>query len=205
MGLVSCFARLVAGSSAGIVAVVGVVACSGLEAGIEYPRDLPTDIGQYLITSEGQPNPPIVLNRVQVAPSACEKIDTHPVVEKLNQEAFARFFASLGVHVAEKKARDNLFWYDVDNGRDGPQSFVRLRLAVLDDAPHASAYLHQSILEHGPGWWGFRRSNVAVLAPKATLHEAIAFALKYKLFCWGVFTYAGVDDAYVVPGPYGEL
>ena len=35
--------------------------------------------------------------------------------------------------------------------------------------------------------------------------EAVAFAMKYKLFCWGMFTYAGNDDAYVVPGPYGEL
>ena len=37
------------------------------------------------------------------------------------------------------------------------------------------------------------------------MREALAFAVKYKLVCWGVFTYAGLDDAYVVPGPYAEL
>jgi len=37
------------------------------------------------------------------------------------------------------------------------------------------------------------------------LSTALAFALKYKLPCWGMFTYGGLDDAYVVPGPYAEL
>ena len=83
---------------------------------------------------------------------------------------------------------------------------MRLRLAVLEDVPHASADLHQSLLEHGPGWWGVRRSNLAVLAPKASLREAPSPSpLKYKLACWGIFTYGGIDDAYVVPGPYAEM
>ena len=76
---------------------------------------------------------------------------------------------------------------------------------MLEAAPHASADLHQSLLEHGPGWWGVRRSNLAVLAPKTSLSTALAFAIKYKLPCWGMFTYGGLDDAYVVPGPYGEV
>jgi hypothetical protein len=84
-------------------------------------------------------------------------------------------------------------------------TLVRLRLAVLDSTPAAAADLHQSLLEHGPGWWGVRRSNLAVLAPKAGLREAVSFALKHKLHCWGMFTMAGNDDAYVVPGPYTEL
>ena len=205
MGLMTSFARSVVDASVGVVVSLGVVACTGLEAGIEYPRDLPSGVGQYLLTAEGQPNPPVVLSGVQAAPSTCDKLDTHPVVQKLNQEAFATFLASQGVQVTQKKARDNLYWYDFKNGRESPQDFLRLRLAVLDDAPHASAYLHQSLLEHGPGWWGFRQSNVAVLAPKANLTEAIAFALTYKLFCWGIFTYAGLDNAYVIPGPYAEL
>ena len=62
-----------------------------------------------------------------------------------------------------------------------------------------------SLLQHGPGWWGVRRANLAVLAPKTSLHDAAAFALKFKLVCWGMFTIAGNDDAYVVPGPYAEL
>lgn len=183
---------------------LGLTACTGLYSGIDYPSDLP-DPGPHLLTPENQQDPSIAFNRVKIAPSACPKIDTHTRTGKLNQEDFSRFLEAQGLKVQARKARDNLYWYDFPNGQDAPKNFVRLRLAVLDDAPHASADLHNSVLEHGPGWWGVRRSNLAVLAPKTSLSEALAFAVKYKLVCWGIFTYAGVDDAYVVPGPYAEM
>jgi hypothetical protein len=183
---------------------LGLTACSGLYSGIDYPSDLP-DPGPHLLTPENQPDPVIKFNMAKVAPSACEKIDTHPMAGKLNQEDFARFLEAQGVKIEPRKARDNLYWFDFPNGQEAPKNFVRLRLAVLEDAPHASADLHQSVLEHGPGWWGVRRSNLAILAPKASLHDALAFAVKYKLVCWGIFTYAGNDDAYVIPGPYAEM
>jgi hypothetical protein len=141
-----------------------------------------------------------------VAPKACEGIDTHPITSPLNQEDFSKFLEKHGAkNVQPRKARDNLYWYDFPNHQGGGSGFLRLRLAILKDAPHASADLHSSVLDHGPGWWGLRRSNLAVLAPKTSLREAMAFALKFKLVCWGIFTYAGNDDAYVVPGPYAEL
>jgi hypothetical protein len=207
MGHVTCVARSIVNKvgRSGILVAFGLTACTGLDAGIEYPRDLPADLGPQLLTPENQTNPPLAFNRIKVAPSACDKIDTHAVIQKLNQEALTTFLEAQGAQVSVKKARDNLYWYEFKNGRQAPGDFVRLRLAVLEDAPHASADLHQSVLEHGPGWWGVRRSNLALLAPKATLPEALGFALKYKLVCWGIFTYAGVDDAYVVPGPYSEL
>jgi hypothetical protein len=180
-------------------------ACSGLDAGIDYPSDLPSDIGPQLLTPENQQGPPIAFNLMKIAPQACDKIDTHAIATPLNQEDFSRFLEAQNVKIEPRKARNNLYWYDFPNGDPAPKNFVRLRLAVLSDTPHASADLHQSILEHGPGWWGVRRSNLAVLAPKASLHDALAFALKYKLPCWGMFTYGGLDDAYVVSGPYGEL
>jgi hypothetical protein len=183
----------------------GLAACSGLDAGIDYPSDLPSDLGPHLLTPENQRDPPIAFNLMKIAPQACEKIDTHAVALPLNQEDFSRFLEAQGVKIEPRKARNNLYWYDFPNGERAPKNFVRLRLAVLTDTPHASADLHQSILEHGPGWWGVRRSNLAVLAPKASLHDALAFALKYKLPCWGIFTYGGLDDAYVVSGPYSEL
>jgi hypothetical protein len=108
----------------------------------------------------------------------------------------------VGVTTAPKKARGNLHWYDFPNDSGG---FVRLRLAVLSDSIGAAKDLQGSLHEHGPGWWGLRRSNLAILAPKASLSEAVGFAVKHKLVCWGMFTIAGVDDAYVVPGPYMEL
>jgi hypothetical protein len=183
---------------------LGLTACNGLYAGIDYPGDLP-DPGPHLLTPWNTSDPPISFNAFKIAPSACEKVDAHSVTGKLNQEDFTRFLEAQGVKVQPRKARNNLYWYDFPNGQDAPRNFVRLRLAVLEDQAHASADLHQSVLEHGPGWWGVRRSNLAILAPKTSLREALAFAVKYKLVCWGVFTYAGLDDAYVVPGPYAEL
>ena len=188
-----------------LVGAAGLMACSGLDAGIDYPSDLPSDLGPHLLTPENQRDPPIAFNRMKIAPQLCEKVDTHGVTTPLNQEDFTRFLDAQGIKIEPRKARNNLYWYDFPNGEAAPKNFVRLRLAVLEDSPHASADLHQSILEHGPGWWGARRSNLALLAPKTSLHDALAFAIKYKLPCWGVFTYGGLDDAYVVPGPYGEL
>ncbi|MFO0757175.1 MAG: hypothetical protein U0359_11840 [Byssovorax sp.] len=183
---------------------LGLVACSGLESGIQYPGDLPS-LGPNLLTPENATDPAIGFTRFKVGPEACKGIDTHPIMAPLAQDDFTRFLEAQGVKIEPKVARGNLYWFDFPNGRDKPGDFVRLRLAVLDKAPLASADLHGSLLEHGPGWWGVRRSNLAILAPKASLHEAVAFAMKYKLFCWGMFTYAGNDDAYVVPGPYSEL
>ncbi len=183
---------------------LGLTACSGIDAGIEYPGDLPA-LGPNLLTPENATEPSVGFNRFKVGPDACKGIDTHPVLTPLNQDDFARFLESQGVKIEPKKARGNLYWFDFPNGRDKPNDFVRLRLAVLDKPSLAAADLHGSLLEHGPGWWGIRRSNLAILAPKAGFREAVAFAMKYKLYCWGMFTYAGNDDAYVVPGPYGEL
>jgi hypothetical protein len=179
-------------------------ACTGLQSGIDYPSNLP-DPGPHLLTPENQRDPDIKFDKMKIAPHACDKVDTHAVTAPLNQEDFTRFLEGQGVKLEARKARDNLYWYDFPNGESPPNNFVRLRLAVLQDSAHASADLHQSILEHGPGWWGVRRSNLAVLAPKAGLPDALAFALKYKLPCWGMFTYGGLDDAYVVSGPYAEL
>ena len=37
----------------------GLTACVGLESGIDYPNDLPSDLGPFLLTPENQPDPPI--------------------------------------------------------------------------------------------------------------------------------------------------
>ena len=178
-----------------------VTGCAGIDAGVDYP-DEPDDWDRHLVTPENEPDPSVSLGEFKVHPDACKGIPTHPVLTPLTPDDLTRFLESQGVKVAPRQARTNLYWYDFPNGDGG---FVRLRLAVLPNAPAAAKDLHNSLLDHGPGWWGLHRSNLAVLAPKAGLGEAVAFATKHKLFCWGVFTYAGVDDAYVVPGPYSEL
>jgi hypothetical protein len=186
-----------------VAALPAAVGCSGLDAGVTYPSDLP-DIGGQLITPENKPDPSFGFVGFKISPKACEGLDTHAMTQALNQDDFTRFLETQGFKLEPKKARSDLYWYEFPNGR-GEKSFVRLRLAILGDQPAAAKDLHASLLEHGPGWWGVRRSNVAILAPKASFHEAVAFAIKYKLVCWGQLTYAGNDDAYVVPGPYAEF
>ncbi|MGK4003691.1 hypothetical protein WMF31_13760 [Sorangium sp. So ce1036] len=198
--------RLVAPRRPALAAVLalalGGAACSGIDAGVEYPGDLP-EPDRYLLTPENGADPSLTLGEFKIGPETCSGIDTHPVTQRLSPDDLTRFLEAQGAgNIAPKLARSNLYWFDFP-ARDG--SFVRLRLAVLEDARRATQDLHDALLQHGPGWWGVRRSNLAVLAPKASLREAVAFAIKYKLVCWGMFTYAGNDDAYVVPGPYAEL
>jgi hypothetical protein len=176
--------------------------CVGIDADVEYPDD-DVDVDKFLRSPEGESDPSVSLTEFQFDPSLCEGIDTHPVSQVLNQEDLTRFFAATGLNVGVKKARADLYWYEMPTKEGGTP--LRLRLAISKDRNSSAVELHESLLQHGPGWWGLRRSNLAILAPKASLSEAVDFAVKTKLVCWGMFTYTGVDDAYVVRGPYGEL
>jgi hypothetical protein len=188
---------------AGLVGLAGAASagCRGIDAGVDYPDDLPS-LDNQLQTPEGDADPSVRLGGFKFAPNVCQGIDVHAQTALLTSDDFARFLESQGAKVEPLKARPDLYWFDVPTG-DGNKK-IRMRLAVLASAPLAAKDLHDSVLDHGPGWWGVRRSNLALLMPKADLDEALAFAVKYKLMCWGIFTYAGRDDAYVVPGPYSE-
>jgi hypothetical protein len=188
-------------------AASGFAGCAGIEADVAYPNDLPSDYDKLLSTPEGASGPSMSLGSFKIKAEACQGVDTHPITQPLGQDDLARFLEAQGVRIVPKKARGNLYWFDFPNGDHGgyPKGFTRLRLAILDNPGAAAKDLHDSLLDHGPGWWGVRRANLAVLAPKTSVGEAMAFAIKYKLGCWGIVTFAGNDDAYVVPGPYAEL
>jgi len=177
--------------------------CVGLDAEVAYP-DSSLDVGPSVLTPEGESGPSLSVGEFKIARKACEGIDTHPITQTLTPDDLTRFLEAQGVKFAVKKARGNLYWFEFPTGEEAPNDQVRLRLAVLDSPNAAAEDLHRSLLEHGPGWWGFRRSNLAVLAPRADLEDALQFALERKLACWGVLTVADTDDAYVIPGPYGE-
>lgn len=177
--------------------------CVGLDAGSSYPDYSSSEVRKHLLSPENREDPSISLGGFKFRDSACEGVDTHSTTGKLTQDDLTRFLETQGVRDPNVKARGNLYWYDLPG--DDADDVVRLRVAVMEDAEEAAEELHSSLLQHGPGWWGVRRSNLAVLAPRAGLSEAVAFALKYKLVCWGVFMVADVDDVYVVSGPYGEL
>lgn len=190
-----------------LLLAAGATGCVGISSGVDYPSDLP-DPGPHLLSPEGEEDPSVRLNGFVIKDDACKGIDTHAITQKLSQDDFARFLETQNIKLEPKKARENLYWFDVPTGeaKDGqPPPFLRLRLAILEDKFGASKDLHESLLDHGPGWWGVRRGNLAILAPKTSLDEAVSFAIKYKLVCWGMMQYTGTEDVYGVPGPYTEL
>src|SRR5215208_3901174 len=117
-------------------------ACSGIDAGIDYP-DESIDVDRFLLTPENKPDPSVSLGSFKIGPEACKGMDTRPIVQPLNQEDFTRFLEASGVKVQPRKARTNLYWYDFPNGEGG---FLRLRLAILDTPAAAAKDLHGSLL-----------------------------------------------------------
>ncbi|MEO5726384.1 MAG: hypothetical protein ABI134_36345, partial [Byssovorax sp.] len=84
---------------------LGLTACSGIDAGIDYPGDLP-DIDSQLLTPENAASPAVEFSRFKIAPDACKGIDTHPITQPLSQEDFTRFLEAQGLKIEPKKARD---------------------------------------------------------------------------------------------------
>jgi hypothetical protein len=184
------------------------VACqAGLTSGIDYPDTADVELVDHLLSPEGDEDPSVSLTKFKFSAKSCEGVDTRMTTGDLDQEDLTRFFAARGLNLKPRKARGDLYWYEIQTQEEGEEEprILRLRLAVLSDRYAAAKDLHDSLLQHGPGWWGVRRSNLALLAPKASLDDALRFAVKYKLHCWGAFTYTGVDDAYVVSGGYTEF
>ncbi len=180
-------------------------ACVGIDAGVEYPDVSDIDLDAYLVTPEGDPNPSVSEGNFKFGPKTCEGIDTRHVTGPLDHEDLTRFFAARGQEQKPKRARDDLWWYEFPASDDPADGTARLRLAILKDRNGAAKDLHDSLLQHGPGWWGVRRGNLALLAPRASLSDALRFAIKYRLVCWGSFTYTGADDVFVIAGGYNEF
>lgn len=184
---------------------LSLVGCTGLSAGVDYPDYRRSDVKRAAIGPENEESPSIGLQTFRIRDEVCTNLDVSVATRALSADDLTRFLKSVGADNIEIKARGNLYWFDFPG--DDPESgdVVRLRLAVLGDSKEAATELHKSLLEHGPGWWGLRRSNLSVLAPRAGVAEAMAFALRYKLPCWGMFEMAESDDVMVIPGPYMEL
>ena len=178
--------------------------CQGLEAGSRYPDYSSSEVRKQLLSPENEEDPSISLESFVIKDELCQGLDPHTETRPLAQDDLSRFLEKVGAPPVQVKARGNLYWFDFP-GEDDDGEVVRLRLAVLNDAKEAADELHQALLQHGPGWWGLRRSNLSILAPKGGLSEAMAFAIRYKLPCWGMISVTGLDDVYVVPGPYMEL
>ncbi|MEZ4438073.1 MAG: hypothetical protein R3B72_03245 [Polyangiaceae bacterium] len=181
--------------------------CYGLGSdAAEYPDYSSSEVKKSLLSPELEERPSIGIdNDFVVSDDLCEGIDVHTETRPIAQDELGRFLARIGAPPVEVKARGNLYWFDFPGDDPDDGDLVRLRLAVLDTPEEAADELHQALLQHGPGWWGLRRGNLSILAPKASLGEAMAFAVRYKLPCWGALMVAGLDDVYVIPGPYTEM
>jgi hypothetical protein len=143
------------------------------------------------------------LDQLRFKEGLCGGEPMKPERAKLAVGDVIAFLKRQNLDVRVERPRADLVYAVVNGaGTSGP---VRLRIAILDDAEAAGLELHEAILEHGQGSWGVHRSNLAVLGPIGDHRDDIVFAAKTKLACWGVFTIAGRDDSFVVPGGYLEI
>lgn len=182
--------------AATVVAVAGCATRSDLVL-VQRP-----DVRAALEGVDGR-EPAIAPNAMRLSPKVCAGVDLRPEYATLDARALVDFLQGQGMKLKVERARADLVFLDVEGA--GTAQPVRLRVAILKGAPEAGRELHEAILQHGRGSWGVHRSNLAVLAPIADAEDALAFAVKTKLPCFGVFTMASHDDDFVVPGGYSEL
>jgi hypothetical protein len=143
------------------------------------------------------------LDAIRFRAGLCDPDELRPDYARLDETSIVRFLERQRIDVRIERPRADLMYLNL--GGAGTELPVRLRVAILATADEAGRELNEGILQHGPGSWGVRRSNLAVLGPVGSPGDDIAFAGVTKLACWGVFTIAGTDDTFVVPGGYMEL
>lgn len=143
------------------------------------------------------------LESLRFRPGLCDGEDLRPETNRLTEEHIIAFLQRQGVDIRIERMRADLVYLNLTGV--GTQSPVRMRVAILKSKEEAGRELHEGILQHGPGSWGVHRNNIAILGPVGTLEDDLRFAGRLKLPCWGVFTVAGTDDTFVVPGGYLEL
>jgi hypothetical protein len=143
------------------------------------------------------------LDSMRFKPGLCDGEDLHPDYARLDETSLVRFLERQHIDARIDRPRADLMYLNIAGA--GTERPIRLRVAILGNADEAGRELNQGILQHGTGSWGVRRSNLAVLAPVGSQSDDLAFAAATKLVCWGVFTIAGTDDTFVVPGGYTEL
>jgi hypothetical protein len=136
-------------------------------------------------------------------PGICESMPRWPEYGRLTEQDAIRFLERQDLDVRNERPRADLVYLVVSGA--GTAHPIRLRVAILTSAEKAGRELHEALLQHGEGSWGVHRSNLAILGPVASHTDSVTFAARSKLACWGVFTVAGRDDTFVVPGAYTEL
>jgi hypothetical protein len=158
---------------------------------------------QFAVTRDGSED----AASLRFRPEVCDGFDLHADYALLNETNFLRFLQQqhyeVQVQPQQVDAKDRELDY-VFVSIPGLAQPVPLRVAVLRTSDDAARSLLEGVLQRGPGSWGVHRANLAVLGPTGSNGDDVAFAAATKLACWGTFTMAGTDDAFVVPGGYAE-
>jgi hypothetical protein len=161
-----------------------------------------SDVNAYVVKGKAESSEANPSN-LRFKPGLCDANELVPEGKQLTEEHIIAFLNKQQLDVRVERPRSDLIYLMVSGaGTDVP---VRLRVAVLKNADEAGLELHEALLQHGPGAWGVRRSNLAVLGLTGSLADDLTFAAKTRLSCWGMFMTAGRDDTYSVPGGYREL
>jgi len=183
----------------GLVTLSAAVGCSG-SGGARISTKSASAGGSLTTPSRPKGGRPKI-GSTRFNPKVCEGTNLAPEQRMLTVEDLDKHLRALGLEPKSQRERENLHLLDVTAGG----KTVRLRVATLDNAREAGRDLHVALLEHGNGYWGVHRSNLAVLATPGPDEPDGDFAVATKLPCWGVFTTSGRDDTFVVPGGYFEL
>jgi hypothetical protein len=179
----------------------GLLLC-GCSAGPGLKLTSGADLPSYARDRDGG-EPSGDIEALRFRPGLCSDGELRPEYAPLDETHLIAFLARHRIPLQIERPRADLIYLVLSGvGTERP---VRLRVAVLGSADEAGRELHEALLQHGTGAWGVHRSNLAVLGPVGDPEDDIAFAARTKLACWGVFTVAGLDDAFVVPGAYTEL
>jgi hypothetical protein len=184
-----------------LVAVAAILALGCANRSLAMPPGV--DWHQYAIDRDGSGN----IASLRLRPDACEGHDLRPEYGTLNEASFVRFLQQQrydGQVLRQQVDAIHPELHYVFVNVPGIASPVPLRVAVLPNADEAGRALHEAVLQRGPGSWGVRRANVAVLGPIGSSTDDVAFAATTKLACWGAFMIAGTDDAFAIPGGYAE-
>lgn len=186
-------------TGAGLVSLMGLASCSATKFSVNDGSNPRAYVVKTPAGSGSQSDPA----GLRFKPGLCEAHELAPDGRTLTEANLLEFLAKQQLDVRIERPRSDLVYLIVSGaGTDVP---VRLRVAVLKNADEAGSELHNALLQHGPGAWGVRRSNLAVLGPIGSLEDDLTFAAKTRLSCWGMFMTAGRDDTYSVPGGYREL
>ena len=187
-------------ATACLLTLAGVLASACEDTSLATPNAYMTTPGGGDRYAQGS----LGLGSVRLKSDLCEGVaENKPETTRLDEGALVSFLQAHGLQTQTVHARPDLVYVDVT--RSNGDKPMRLRVAILEDAPAAGQDLHHAILQHGDGSWGVHRSNLAVLGPIGSVDQILQFAGDTKLACWGVLTISGRDDDFVVPGGYMEF